>query len=175
MIDSSSLHAIENNPQRLVDGKMIYPCLLNPGVHKIDLTLLEEKVLHPFADKRTRSHLCNRLRELISVLSSFRVEMIIWLDGSLCSLKPHPSDIDLVIFFNQNDLNNLETFDTDKLLNLLENRDSLRARYGCDLYFESMDDLKQFHYWRSQFSYNQLQEAKGFIQLRVNSNEHSYS
>ncbi|EXA54775.1 hypothetical protein J504_3698, partial [Acinetobacter baumannii 348935] len=33
-----------------------------------------------------------------------------------------------------------------------------------------MSDTKHFHYWRSQFSFNQLSEAKGFIQIRVNPN-----
>lgn len=175
MIDNQFISNIENDKNRIIEGKIIYPYLLEPGIHKIDLELLEEKVLVPFIEKRTRSHLCNRLRELISVLSSFKVEMIIWIDGSFCSIKPNPNDIDLVIFFNQNDIDSLNATQQDKFLFFLENREILRARYGCDLFFDSMTNQKQFHYWRSLFSYNQLQEAKGFIQIRVNSHEHPYS
>lgn len=175
MIDINSIRITENDPTRIVEGKVIYPQLLSPGIHKIPLENLEQKLLIPFDEKRTRSYLCNRLRELIQELESYNIEMIIWLDGSLCSIKPHPNDIDIVLFLNEEQLAKITENEYESLLNLLENRDLIRARYGCDLFFEKMSDQKQIHYWRSLFSYNQLQEVKGFIQLRVNAHEHKYS
>ena len=96
MIDINSIRITENDPTRIVEGKVIYPQLLSPGIHKIPLENLEQKLLIPFDEKRTRSYLCNRLRELIQELESYNIEMIIWLDGSLCSIKPHPNDIDII-------------------------------------------------------------------------------
>ena len=136
---------------------------------------LEKTVLNPFQDKRTRANLCNRLRALIQELEAYQVEMIIWLDGSFCSKKPHPSDIDIVIFLNEQDLNKLSSDKYNELLSFLENRNTIQARYGCDLYFNGMKDTDRYHHWGSIFSYNQLSEAKGFIQIRVNPNEHLYS
>lgn len=175
MIDNNFTENIEKDPNRIADGKVIYPNLLAPGIHKLSLANLEQTVLVPFEDKRTRSNLCNRLRVLIQELETYQVEMIIWLDGSFCSKKPHPSDIDIVVFINEGDLNKLSSEKYNALLSFLENRNTIRARYGCDLYFNGMSDTKHFHYWRSQFSFNQLSEAKGFIQIRVNPNEHLYS
>lgn len=175
MIDQNTVQIIEDDPKRTFDGKVIYPHLLTPGIHEISLNKLEETLLVPFEDKRTRTYLCNRFRVLFEELKSYKVEMIIWIDGSICSIKPHPSDIDMVIFLNENDLSDLPSNLYDKLLSLLENRDEIRARYGCDLYYEKMSDDKQRHYWRSIFSYNQLLEVKGFIQLRVSPHEHLYS
>lgn len=175
MIDNNFTENIERDPKRLSDGKVIYPCLLEPGIHKISLESLEKMVLSPFEEKRTRSHLCNRLRVLIQDLKAYRVEMIIWIDGSMCSKKPYPSDIDIVLFLNQEDLNKLSAEKYNDLLSLLVNRNTIRARYGCDLYFNYMSDEDKYHYWRSRFSFNQLYEAKGFIQIRVNPNEHHYS
>lgn len=175
MIDNNFTENIEKDPQRLSEGKIIYPCLLDPGIHKISLENLEKTVLNPFQDKRTRANLCNRLRALIQELEAYQVEMIIWLDGSFCSKKPHPSDIDIVLFLNEEDLNKLLSEKYNELLSFLENRNTIRARYGCDLFFNTMSEIDRFHYWRSLFSYNQLSEAKGFIQLRVNSHEHLYS
>ncbi|MGE8570951.1 MAG: DUF6932 family protein [Acinetobacter amyesii] len=175
MIDNSLTENIEKDPTRLFDGKIIYPNLLAPGVHKIPLESLESTVLVPFQEKRTRAHLCNRLRVLIQELKAYEVEMILWIDGSLCSKKPHPSDIDIVIFINEDQLNSLSSEKKKELVLFLENRNTIRARYGCDLYFNSMNDTERYHHWRSLFSYNQLSEAKGFIQIRVNPNEHLYS
>lgn len=175
MIDDTTVKIIENDPERLLNGKIIYPFLLTPGIHKISLDKLEDTVLKPFQDKRTRAHLCNRFRALIQELETYQIEMIIWIDGSLCSKKPHPSDVDIVIFLNEEQLNKLSKINYDCLLNLLEDRNTIRARYGCDLFFNSMNDKDRYHHWRSMFSFNQLSEAKGFIQIRVNSNEHLYS
>ena len=175
MIDNNFTANIEKDPNRLSEGRVIYPNLLAPGIHKISLDTLEETVLIPFQDKRTRSHLCNRLRVLIQDLEVYQVEMIIWLDGSFCSMKPHPSDIDIVVFLNEEHLKNLSSEKYNELLSFLENRNTIRARYGCDLFFNSMNDKDRFHYWRGVFCFNQLSEAKGFIQIRVNANEHLYS
>lgn len=175
MIDNNFTSNIEKDPNRIAEGKVIYPNLLAPGIHKISLATLEQTVLVPFQDKRTRSNLCNRLRALIQELETYQVEMIIWIDGSFCSKKPHPSDIDIVLFLNKEHLNELSSEKYNEFLSLLENRNTIRARYGCDLFFNCMSDTERYHYWRSQFSFNQLSEAKGFIQLRVNSNEHLYS
>ena len=128
---------------------------------------MEKTFLNPFEDKRTRAHLCNRLRELIRVLETYQIEMIIWIDGSFCSKKPHPSDIDIVIFINEDQLSALSSEKQKELVLFLENRNTIRARYGCDLFFNSMSDQEKYHYWRSFFSFNQLSEAKGFIQLPV--------
>ncbi len=90
--------------------------------------------------KRTRSHLCNRLRRIIQDLKAYRVEMIIWIDGSMCSKKPHPSDIDIVLFLNEEDLNKLSSKKYNELLSYLENRNTIRALYGCDrLFFLNTD------------------------------------
>lgn len=175
MIDNNFTENIEKDPKRLSDGKVIYPTLLPPGIHKITLETLEHTVLIPFQDKRTRAHLCNRLRALIQELVSYRVEIIAWIDGSLCSKKPHPSDIDIVLFLNEEDLNKLSSERYNELLSFLENRNTIRARYGCDLYFDPLNDLNRAQYWQKYFSSNQLFEAKGFIQIRVNPNEHLYS
>lgn len=175
MIDNNFTEDIEKDPNRIAGGKVIYPSLLAPGIHKISLETLEQTVLVPFQDKRTRSNLCNRLRALIQELETYQVEMIIWLNGSFCSKKPHPSDIDIVLFLNEEDLNKLSSKKYNELLSYLENRNTIRARYGCDLFFNTMSDEGRYHYWRSLFSFNQLSEAKGFIQLRVNSHEYLYS
>lgn len=175
MIDNHLTENIEKDPARIFEGKVIYPNLLDPGVHKILLENLESTVLVPFQEKRTRAYLCNRLRVLIQDLKAYQVEMIFWIDGSLCSKKPHPSDIDIVIFINEDQLNNLSSEKKKELVLFLENRNTIRARYGCDLYFNSMNDTDRYHHWRSVFSYNQLSEAKGFIQIRVNPNERLYS
>lgn len=175
MIDSIFTEGIEKDPKRIFNGKVIYPTLLDPGIHSLSLSSLEETVLNPFEEKRTRAHLCNRFRALIQELETFNVEIIIWIDGSFCSKKPHPSDIDVVLFLNEDHIQSLSAEKYDLLLSLLTNRDTIRARYNCDLYFDRLNDINRTQYWQNYFSSNQLSEAKGFIQLRVNPNEHLYS
>lgn len=77
MIDQNTVQIIEDDPKRTFDGKVIYPHLLTPGIHKISLNKLEETLLVPFEDKRTRTYLCNRFRVLFEELKSYKVEMII--------------------------------------------------------------------------------------------------
>ncbi|OAL77800.1 hypothetical protein AY606_10130 [Acinetobacter sp. SFB] len=166
---------IETDPERFIGDKYIYPTLLEPGLHRIELDALESKILFPFEDKRTRTYLCNRFRELVNELKQYSIDLIIWIDGSCCSLKPHPSDLDLVIFLDKKQVNSLPQKIKTKLLDFLNNRDLIRARYGCDLFFRDKDDEKEHFYWQGLFSLNQLKEAKGFLQLRIFANANSHS
>ncbi|MCG5266747.1 hypothetical protein KWF73_00380 [Acinetobacter pittii] len=160
---------------RSVNGKIIYPSLLPAGVHKIKLHQFEETFLNHFDEKRTRAYLCNRFRELLDELRKFKINMIIWVDGSFCSLKPHPDDIDIVIFLDESEINGMQKAESDKLFVFLEKRDVIKARYRCDLFFEKLNDVKQYYYWKGLFSFNQLNEAKGFIQIKVEANEYPIS
>ncbi|WP_394651824.1 DUF6932 family protein [uncultured Acinetobacter sp.] len=160
---------------RFVNGKAIYPSLLPAGLHRIRLNQFEETFLNHFEEKRTRAYLCNRFRELIDELKKFRINMIIWVDGSFCSLKPHPEDIDVVIFLDEKEINEMPRQESDRLLAFLEKRDVIKARYRCDLFFESKSDEKQIFYWKGIFGFNQLNEAKGFIQIKVEANEYLIS
>lgn len=160
---------------RYFNGKEIYPSLLPAGLHKIRLNQFEETFLNKFEEKRTRAYLCNRFRELIAELKKFKINMYVWVDGSFCSLKPHPDDIDVVIFLDENEINSMQKNDADRLLSFLEKRDVIKARYRCDLFFESMTDEKQHFYWKGIFGFNQLNEAKGFIQIKVEANEYTIS
>lgn len=160
----------------LHNGKLIYSALLASGIHKKkDLREIEITVIDPFQAKETRANICNRFRALLTELVKYKLDMLIWIDGSLCSLKPHPNDLDMVIFFDKNQIAVMDKELQNKLLSFLNNREELRARYCCDVFFEDKDDDKQVIYWRGLFSFDALSRPKGFIELMVKCDDNSLS
>jgi len=147
---------------------MEYPALLKAGMH--DMTLLDMKniCVDAFNDSERREILFSRLKSYIGQFEEFSLDMEIWIDGSFVTKKINPSDIDLVVIFDEKSVNALSSEEQNTLKQLFE-KETIKIRYECDVYFipNRIDDKS---YWRGMFGFDKNENPKGIIRLNIKGN-----
>ncbi|MBO1213758.1 hypothetical protein J3T78_04775 [Staphylococcus nepalensis] len=166
---------------------------LNGGILNSTLKEVENHLVLNFPKSNTRKRNFNSLKKLIRLLQNEElIEGIskIWLDGSFCTTKTNPNDIDIVIltkpFQRQGDI----IFNNGKLL-----REEFEALH-LDLYFlpdfnvsekhisaiisnsDQINNHKEFYelirqykleyqakYWMGQFGFDRLGNSKAIISI----------
>ncbi len=141
--------------------------LLAPGLHDVQESDLDNHFLSQFTGSTTRPVLIQGFRSYLQALKQFRVAFEIWIDGSFVTNKQDPSDIDLVIFASQADLNSLPTPDQQSLARLLLDRASVKKAVGCDVLFSVAEDQNMRSYWRGWYGFDRLETPKGIARIRV--------
>jgi hypothetical protein len=145
-----------------MDHQPLFP----PGLHTVTEVDLAAKLVHGFGGSRTRSALLDGLRAFLAGLRSAGVAFEVWLDGSFCTDKLDPNDIDLVVFADPNALNRLDSAKQTLLSGLLD-RTNARRQYGCDVLFASSSDPNTRSYWRGWYGFDRREQPKGILCLSV--------
>lgn len=159
----------------------------SPGINKISIEDFEDHFVKGFQNSKTRHR---NLEGLISYLSlpffktSSNMFTRIWLDGSFCTSKNDPNDIDGILFINpfisgsslqiannfMNYFNNVvknqgNAFFSD--LYVVIDIDELPKPDGSDenyyAFYREMD--YQFKYWMGQFCFDRSRNPKGIFEL----------
>lgn len=141
--------------------------ILSPGLHAIREDDLFDLFVKPFSSRERRIELLGNLRLLIEHVRSTGVRCELWIDGSFSSPKEWPNDIDVVMFFERADIDQI----TDKqfeLLQQLKNRAYMKVRYSADIYFDPADDPARKAHWQSRFGVDKMTgNPKGIAILRI--------
>jgi hypothetical protein len=82
--------------------------LFPPGLHDVAEHELDNHFLSAFGESKTRPALIAGLRAFLKGLSRAGIAFEVWLDGSFCTKKIDPNDIDLVVFADENEINRLD-------------------------------------------------------------------
>ena len=90
----------------------------------------------------------------------------VWLDGSFCTEKVNPNDIDLVVFADPTELNGLDPATQSHLSGLLD-RANARRQFGCDVLFAQSNDMNMRSYWRGWYGFDRSEQPKGIVCLTV--------
>lgn len=146
---------------------MDHPPLFPPGLHPVAEEDLDNHFLNAFAGSSTRPTLLDGLRRFINALRRADVAFEVWLDGSFCTQKLDPSDVDLVVFADSATLNGLDSGRQAYLQGLLLDRVSARRQFGCDVLFAPADDANLRSYWRGWYGFDRSEQAKGIAKLEV--------
>ena len=72
------------------------PAIWPPGMHEIVLNELRRRCVDPFPSSATRERLMSSLERIVRRLTSVGIVGELWIDGSFCTLKENPRDIDMV-------------------------------------------------------------------------------
>jgi hypothetical protein len=142
--------------------------LFKPGLIKIAINDIEPTFVESFNNSHIRKLLTEKLLKYLHLLRSFNFNFDIWLDGSYCTHKPEPNDVDTLIVVDPSDVNVLSMEDQRKLKILLDNSYS-KSVYGCDVYVVNRQDIVKVSYWRGWFGFERDGvTAKGipFIEVR---------
>jgi len=145
-----------------MDHQPLFP----PGLHTVSEAELAAKLVHPFVGSRTRRALLDGLQAFFIGLRSADVAFEVWLDGSFCTNKFDPNDIDLVVFADPDALNRLDPARQTLLSGLLDRTNACR-QFGCDVLFASSNDPIMRSYWRGWYGFDRSEQPKGIICLTV--------
>ncbi|WP_420836676.1 DUF6932 family protein [Agitococcus lubricus] len=97
--------------------------------------------------------------------------MEVWIDGSFCTYKQEPDDIDLVVFASKLSVRQLSQNKLQELATLFDNKMDTKLRYGCDIYIAQSEDVIKRNYWLKQFCLDHNFNEKGIARLWVNRHE----
>jgi len=143
---------------------MEYQPLLEAGIHNMAQADMHGIFVQPFKNPERRERLLLRLEALLTKLKEVPIRMEIWIDGSFATSKESPGDVDLVVVFEQNEVNNLATDHQTALLDIFSNQKTTKLRYECDVYF-IMNDMHDKSYWRGLFGFDRNEKPKGIARL----------
>ncbi len=146
---------------------MEYSPLLTPGLHEIGESDLERQFIEPFAGSNTRPYLILGLRNYLSSLKRLGISFEVWIDGSFSTEKIDPSDVDLVVFASEKDVNSLDENRRVHFSGLMD-RLSARSKYGCDVLFAIAENVDIRSYWRGWYGFDRNERPKGISKLVIN-------
>jgi hypothetical protein len=114
-----------------------------------------------------RRRLLGRLRAYLAELTTFGLPMEIWLDGSFTTRCPEPEDVDLVVLLANQHISGLNRTRQERLSSLLNERELVRIRYTCDVYYIDPGNTERRQYWTRQFASNHDDTPKGIFTLTL--------
>lgn len=138
----------------------IYPA----GFHDISFENLEDIFVTPFEMSERRQYLTDRFKAYIEKFSDLNLKVEIWLDGSYSTYKPEPGDIDILIVFDADEVNNLPP-EKHPLLTELFDRKLSKLRYSIDVLLLPSNNQENRSYWRGWFGFSRTEQPKGIPRL----------
>lgn len=143
-----------------------YTPLFAPGFHDVDEGELDRLFADPFPESPTRGDILIGLKTVLSILRGTNIGYEIWLDGSFTTQKPDPADVDMTIWFDPADVQNLAVEHKITLDELTDTNRS-KLRYMCDTYLLRNDNEMLRSYWRGWFGFSRLEDPKGIARLFI--------
>jgi hypothetical protein len=138
----------------------LYPA----GFRDISFDSLDDIFVTPFENGERRKYLTDRFRAYIEKFSELGLQAEIWLDGSYSTNKPEPGDMDILIVFDVNEVNNLP-LEKRPLLQELFDRELSKIRYSIDVLLLPSNDVNNRSYWRGWFGFSRNEQPKGIPRL----------
>ena len=145
-----------------------YQPLLGAGFHKMNIDMIHDLAVKPFPDSLRRKALHECLDIYLASLARTGLTFTVWVDGSFCTDKQNPKDIDLLVLIDENQVNSLSEAEFN-LLELMLDNGNCKARYNIDVYTEENTNIHRKAYWRGLFGFLRDETTpKGIIILDIN-------
>ncbi|MDG9928286.1 MULTISPECIES: hypothetical protein [unclassified Pseudomonas] len=144
------------------------PLLADEGLHPHSLETLRVLTVDAFPESARRQPLYNALTVYLELLQSAGLKAFIWVDGSFMCTKLDPDDIDLVVVYDAQCVDELSESSIE-LLNGLLNTHQVKTRFGLHVFSAASNDNEALQFWSAQFG-TQRDEVtpKGLAELRIN-------
>ncbi|WP_195611795.1 DUF6932 family protein [Streptococcus australis] len=146
-------------------------------IESSSLLEIEEFLVTAFPNSRTRKRNLDSFKSFLDQLDTSKIKRV-WLDGSFCSTKIDPNDIDCVVF--------VDPQFGDYIDHLMDMHKLFKAQY-LDVYAIPDKELIDFSlegaerayrnsdyqekYWQGQFGFDRNREHKAIIELRLDGDE----
>ncbi len=134
--------------------------VLPDGVWWCDETTLDSAFVDAFPESTTRRRIASSFQALRQAAWELKLNAVLWLDGSFVEAKLNPQDLDVVTFFDHDQLNQLGVVERSFVQNWLNGREITRELYqthaflvlSCGRehsYYETFEAARV--YWRNWF------------------------
>lgn len=152
----------------MTQEKIDYPPLLPGGIHDYTLDSLKPLTVDKFPDSARRKGLFGTLGIYLEMLESTGFKGSAWIDGSFMCNKEEPDDIDLVLVFESESLDNISE-SARPVLNGLFDTLTIKTRFNLHVFQVRTDDERGVEYWKKFFG-TQRDEVtpKGLASIGVN-------
>ena len=148
---------------------------LDPGIHDVELSAIEEHLVRGFPTSTTRPRIIDGYKRHRTDLETLNIELEQLLNGSFVSTKNDPGDIDLVCFADADTVDRLSPADQIKF-RALTLGSSTKSTHLCDAYFcptvpetdpRYLMVRQNRKYWMGEFGYDRQERPKGILRMRI--------
>lgn len=130
------------------------------------LSDIKRDLVDSFDNSQTRMQLFQELRVFLKTLNNNLVTRI-WIDGSFCTQKEHPRDIDLLIFLKPLAQTFLYREELERqVIPLIDKYCITDKDYIEDSSPSYLMQLRHEKYWLGQFGFDRNRDRKGIIELK---------
>ncbi|MBI6556540.1 hypothetical protein YA0850_29695 [Pseudomonas veronii] len=152
----------------MTQEKIDYPPLLPGGIHDYTLDSLKPLAVDKFPDSARRKGLFGALGIYLEMLEATGFKGSAWIDGSFMCNKEEPEDIDLVLVYESESLDNISE-SARPVLNGLFDTLTIKTRFNLHVFQVRTDDERGVEYWKRFFG-TQRDEVtpKGLASIGVN-------
>lgn len=148
-----------------------FPPLLAIGFKDITEAELHKEFVAPF-NYQAEDHRNNLLIGFGSFLNEFKTLNItaeVWIDGSFTTTAPDPSDVDVVFYFNPQEIDSLEQEKKEKFQRLFTERKFMRNLYKVEVHYGTIGNELDYQQWQRTFgTYYDNVTPKGIFRMRYN-------
>lgn len=145
-----------------------YPPLLPEGFCEIGFWQFDQHFLEPFGANERRLYLINRFGVYLEDLAKLTLTLTIWLDGSFTTHKPDPNDVDIVLWVDEDAVDQMPAAQ-QVLLDRLTDPDKVAARYDVHVHVARQGDTAKEAYWLNEFGTDRAGLiTKGLFTLKLN-------
>ncbi len=130
-----------------------HPSLLASGFKDIAEADLHTEFVSPF-NHQGADHRVNMLIGFGSFLNEFKALNItaeVWIDGSFATLAPDPADVDVVFYFNYNEVASLDGEKLQKFEKLFKSRKFMLHLYGVEVHYAEINNELEYSEWKKVF------------------------
>jgi hypothetical protein len=144
--------------------KVEFDPLFPAGFHTVSIDQLEILFVNPFPDCERRKTLVEKFRLFLDTLSEFHLRLEIWIDGSFATKKLEPDDIDIVIFYDDQEIRNLDEEEQKRFLLIIDHQ-LAKINYLLDIYLADKKNNYLIDYWTNWYGKARNQQLKGIPRL----------
>ena len=148
---------------------------LNAGFHEMQINDFKTLFVDSFPESNTRNKIFQGYLSFCEFLSSHGViNYFQWIDGSFCTSKTNPNDIDVVTFISYDELNNRSPQQQQELIGIANNRNLTKLNFNCDSFvvpippptdkdYPNYTNWKM--YWRGVWGFDRSDIPKGIVKI----------
>lgn len=144
-----------------------YEPLFESGITDLRIEECYQLLVNTFNKNVQRENLMERFLVYYWELCQLGIYIEMWLDGSFVTKKENPSDVDIVLILDREQVKSLGREQSNQLMTLTY-PPTAEARYGVDVRVHGFSEAKRLKQKFEWFSHDKNLLPKGFARLIIN-------
>lgn len=147
-----------------------YPPLLLNGFKDIKEDDLHPEFVQPFNHGHDhRTNLLIGFGQFLNQFKALEIKAEVWIDGSFATEAPDPSDVDVVFYFNPEEVDSLQGEKKQQFERLFTERKFMRNLYKVEVHYATIGNEDDYKQWQKTYGtfYDNI-TPKGIFRLMYN-------